>query len=173
MQSALQDVHTKDNTKGSTPEEVVAEHCHNSCQRNIVALEHTGELPEGKVEEHLRKLTVSKRQSPQSKVRSSVGNCSEDELDSFNQGVDHVLTKGMSFFYGLHGLEFFGQICHLFFSFGHLLVNSGVIVHVGDGLVSRTLRPVVVDSGVVRATNLVEISHLRFVVFLVMRGTEA
>ena len=59
----------------------------------ITALKSSGHS-HGLVEEHLSQLTMSKRQSPQSQVTCSVGNCTQGVLDCLNHGVDESITEG-------------------------------------------------------------------------------
>jgi len=45
------------------------------------------------IEENFSQLRVSKRQSPQSQVRGSVGNCSQNKFDGLNHLVNEKVCK--------------------------------------------------------------------------------
>jgi len=79
---------------------------------------------ECKVEESFSQLTVSKRQGPKSKVRGSVGDGSEYELDGFNHLMDEGLSEGVSMRFGTHALELLFKRFHLLLSLKHHIVGE-------------------------------------------------
>jgi len=91
MEGGLEQIHAHEDTERAAEENVVRNEHHNE----ITALKSSGHS-HGLVEEHLSQLTMSKRQSPQSQVTCSVGNCTQGVLDCLNHGVDESITE--SFF---------------------------------------------------------------------------
>ena len=88
VQCALQQVHAHEHEDGRTHEDEEAEE-HRDHGATLEARN------EAVIEEHLGELGVSKGQSPQTKVRSSVGDGTEHELNGLNQLMDHHFAKVM------------------------------------------------------------------------------
>jgi len=86
VQRALKQVHAHEHAEGSTHENKEAQvHLDDGAivEPTIQAV----------VKENLCQLGVGERQSPETQVRSSIRNCAKDELNRFNQLVDHDLSE--------------------------------------------------------------------------------
>jgi hypothetical protein len=102
MQEALHLVHAHNDSECNRPEGWEQEEAENKCHWDCFTFSEvdshstfvdTEIVLNDQVEEHFRKLSVSKRKSPKSEVGSSVGNGSKDELNGLNKLMDKCFTK--------------------------------------------------------------------------------
>ena len=105
MQEAFHLVHAHNHSKCNRPESWVHKETSKDCSTNTGRFVDTNIVLDDQVEEHFRKLTVSKRKSPESEVRSSVGDGSENKLNGFNQLVDECFSERMVMVWSTHFLK--------------------------------------------------------------------
>lgn len=116
MQEALHLIHAHNDRECNRPEcwphdesgnESPGINVSGSCLK-ISRVEHVNKLGKDQVEEDFRKLSVSKRKGPKSKVRSSIGDSSKNEFDGLNKLVNEGLTEAVFMILGRH---FFQHKC--------------------------------------------------------------
>lgn len=138
MQEALHLIHAHDDRECNRPECWPHDECSNESPGNNVSatwikvsrIEHVNKLGKDQVEEDFRKLSVSKRKGPKSKVRSSIGDSSKNEFDSLNKLVNEGLTEAMFMILGRH---FFQDQCETISA--SLVVRSDIIGTLVDSCV--------------------------------------
>lgn len=103
VEDTLKVIHCHEHKEGDTPEDWPKDDRANDSCSICFALWTV--VSENKVPEHFRKLGMCKRQGPESKIRSSVGNSSEDELDGLNHLMDEHFSESVVAGWLLHGVK--------------------------------------------------------------------
>jgi len=115
MQETFHGIHTHDDTNRDRHEEV-----HSNEDDNSVGADDTSS--NGFLQKDSSQLTVSKRQSPQTEVRSSVRNATQNELDGFNDLMNSNFTDivllmssslGMTMIFNRSIFDFFKFVVHV------------------------------------------------------------
>jgi len=97
VQEALHCVHAHQDEEGNR-EEGKEQQEHSNRIHSDFHFSCEGLLLKGLLEENTGKLGMGKRKSPKTKVRGSVGDCTEDELNSFDQLMNEQLGEGVLLF---------------------------------------------------------------------------
>jgi len=98
MQEAFHLIHAHDNCKCNRPEDWEQDETEDKSKWNCRTTNGGSNQPtsvdteivlDDQVEEHFGKLSVSKRESPKSEIRSGVGDGSKNKLNGLNQLTDN------------------------------------------------------------------------------------
>lgn len=124
---------------------------------------------EEQAHEDFGKLTVSKRKSPETEVRSGVRYGTENEFNSFDHLMDEVLTESMGFMVA-HVLELLVERLHLVLSLLDELVTFADFLSVSNSLIATASVAVVLDTW---SITISDVSELDFILsWVILVGSE-